>query len=636
MSSFDLWYYLSTDSIVAPVAPETRVGPLVSGPIMAPVEVRLSSTDLPRGLVAKVFRHPDYRIPVLELEDAFERGWREVLNETGSGSFKIPNASAERDELELDDLVRFELDGRALFTMTVPEDDSETIAPGEEHDEVTTFTGPGHVGLTSEAIVMPARGADAKPIQIDRLFSWPSPEFDDSGWRAATELSTVDDSVGVWPLTFGGTDEHQFPDRTALIVGPSTGSTTSAPVGTCYFRSEVTIGATVKAVLFVGQDNVVDFYVDGQAFLHADDVRLTSSIQLELSAGAHTFAAQVLSGAQLPPAAPTESNPLGLAWALYRADQNGEGVELLAHSTGANTKIVEYPDPPPGMTPGEVISIIFEEAQADDLLEGWTLTFDRDVDSAGNPWPVVGDISTKVGNDYRTFILDELASTYVDVRALPGGLVLEAFIRGSMGIETDVELHPPTDPKDPKTGNLTELGHKRKSATATELLVRWPGGWHLVDATPIGARKKRAVLGLGNAPSIAEVERIARAELAKYALERPSITIGIEPIDDTDRPYVAFVVADRITVPERSLLSGSLERVVALTVAEDENGRIGYAAEIVEVEKTQEERLEITGKKFSDGTLRGDSRVSTPTAQISGAVGPSCCPPAAVDGGGGG
>lgn len=149
------------------------------------------------------------------------------------------------------------------------------------------------------------------------------------------------------------------------------------------------------------------------------------------------------------------------------------------------------------------------------------------------------------------------------------------------------------------------------------LLVRWSKGWHeVIDADSIAAHgRHEALLGLGAVESVEELERIAGRQLDAYGTVREEIAGNLAPVGAADTPYVAFEVGDTIGVPA-SDGSPSQERVTALTVAEDENGQLTWVPELRDVLLTQAERLEQGLKKMADGTLGGESRVATPTGQI--------------------
>lgn len=156
------------------------------------------------------------------------------------------------------------------------------------------------------------------------------------------------------------------------------------------------------------------------------------------------------------------------------------------------------------------------------------------------------------------------------------------------------------------------------------LLVRWGGGWAEVrDDAAIAAlgRRSEALLGLGAAQSIAEVNRIATRQLEIY--RDPRTAIKVSPI--IAGPETVPRLGDRVTVPD---MDGTpvLERVMARTFSEDEDGVITMAADVRDVLLSRAERWEQAIKKMSDGTIRGDSKVATPASQVD-LPDPSCCPP---------
>ena len=138
---------------------------------------------------------------------------------------------------------------------------------------------------------------------------------------------------------------------------------------------------------------------------------------------------------------------------------------------------------------------------------------------------------------------------------------------------------------------------------ANVLLIRWVGGWaERFDTTSIVANGRReAVISLGAVQSVEEAYRIADEQLRIYANIRSQITADVEPASDADTPYLAYKVGDTITVPDETG-AGSSERVVAITVAEDEDGRITYAPELNDLILEAQERLTDRIRKLSTGT----------------------------------
>lgn len=167
-------------------------------------------------------------------------------------------------------------------------------------------------------------------------------------------------------------------------------------------------------------------------------------------------------------------------------------------------------------------------------------------------------------------------------------------------------------------------------------LVRWFGGWAEVrdDAAIAASGRTEALLGLGAVQSVAEVDRVARKQLAVYADVRTQIRAGLAPRDEADTPYLSFLVGDTVLVPDETG-TATRERVIALTVAQDDaTGDITFAPELKDVLLSQAERAEQTLKKMADGTVRGDSKVATPASQVAISTPKDCCPPLPPIGGG--
>lgn len=137
---------------------------------------------------------------------------------------------------------------------------------------------------------------------------------------------------------------------------------------------------------------------------------------------------------------------------------------------------------------------------------------------------------------------------------------------------------------------------------ANVLLVRWVGGWaESFDTTSIVANGRReATLSLGAVQSAEEADRIAFEQLRIYANTRSQITADVEPASDADTPYLAYAVGDTITVPDEAG-TPTAERVVAITVSEDEDGRITYAPELNDLILEAQERLTDRIRKLSTG-----------------------------------
>lgn len=145
------------------------------------------------------------------------------------------------------------------------------------------------------------------------------------------------------------------------------------------------------------------------------------------------------------------------------------------------------------------------------------------------------------------------------------------------------------------------------------LLVRWAGGWREVtDPAAVAAHgRHESLLGLGAVASTTEVDWAATQVLTYWVNGQTQISADLRPSSDDDTPYTAFRVGDTVTVPGRT--GGSLaERVVALTVSEDDNGELTWAPDLKGVLLSASERFEQALKKMADGTLSGQSKSASP------------------------
>jgi hypothetical protein len=146
----------------------------------------------------------------------------------------------------------------------------------------------------------------------------------------------------------------------------------------------------------------------------------------------------------------------------------------------------------------------------------------------------------------------------------------------------------------------------------TAMLVRWVGGW---TETSIGGRRREATLGLGAQQSEAEAIRVANAQLAVFGDARTEVAVDLKPMTADDTPWLAFRVGDYIAAPEWDGTNQD-QRVMSLTAAVDDNGMITYSTELKDRILGERERTEQTMKKMTNGTLRGASKVATPTGMI--------------------
>jgi hypothetical protein len=446
-------------------------GPLISRPGETIPEMR-----------ALLYHRPNINTPVADLVYALGHTFQTRHKELGTGEVELLNTDADLAQVwDHECCVRFEIMGRAAFTMIVNELNHTAIAEGEEHDQRTKLSGRAHISCLEESVVYPPNGHDAKPFADDRIFSWPSPDYNDTWWGAADLLVTQAPGALVFPG--GGTrppllDDtgangsywenavtEGWPDPTAWWIWAHwPNSREWAPEGTCYFRRKFTTdAATAQVLMYVILDDGGEVWFDGIGPV----IEPTYGIEptglytytVDVTPGVHTLAIKATNDPP-DPARPDRHNPGGVLFTCYGIDALGgfSGTGPIFHSDDG-WSIVEYPPQPPGMTPGEVIRHVIQEGQARGCFPEITLAFDDTFDSAGKAWPITGDISTKIGTNCWTFVGEELAATYVDVWMSPGDFMLHAWIRDGRGQDRPVNCTGVTNEQDPLSGNLRGLTH---------------------------------------------------------------------------------------------------------------------------------------------------------------------------------
>lgn len=114
------------------------------------------------------------------------------------------------------------------------------------------------------------------------------------------------------------------------------------------------------------------------------------------------------------------------------------------------------------------------------------------------------------------------------------------------------------------------------------LLVKYAGGYlEVEDLASIGNEGiTRERMLTTQVETAAQAEALAWMALARTGEPQPAITVGIEPTDETEQPYTAFIVGDLVTVRDLNGSSTDDWRVVATTVGEDDMGNPTFTPEL--------------------------------------------------------
>lgn len=469
--------------------------------------------------------------PVGEITVSDAREFMSNLRDAGQGSVTLQNTAAVQPQAG--NLIEWLIRPRGsvapqvtAFASLVQRRKRTTIDVGEEQNQKTTVEGPGHLAVTTRAPIRPPGGAGRAPRVDTVVYNWVHPDYDDSGWATATNISgqTVASAKLFWPILWA----DDMPDGSGggtQIVGPSTGTITSAPVGDYYLRDTFSTTYDGIHILFATIDNTGQVYIDGKLVagngsegnpLESGFTR--AAIQpLSLSAGTHTIA---IKGTNWPIFGGV--NPTGVAANIYIP---GYPPTLVWQSIASAMKIEEYPAEEPGMTVGTVIRLAVEQVQNElGLLMFLDLSsFDDVNDSAGNPWDYFANITAQVGRDTIYNLIQKLQAVYADIVMEPSSWRIMAYNWGTLTPASGVTLA--------RGVNVTHLEHTTEDTVADGLLTLSDAlGWS-DQGSPSYAQ---AFLEVGSEINGAEVVRLAAGVIDTEDHAKTQVDVAFETKNDDD------------------------------------------------------------------------------------------------------
>lgn len=451
-----------SDPVEPGVDLEHQLEGLTLTPQMGAVNVVAAGVDAPPRMSADLVTFPARtHLATLDLVAA---EFNDIAYGVGAARTTIDMIDPAVPMLQEGRLIEHRVDGQLVFTSIVEQWDLQRLAETEEVDQTCMISGRGHLAILEYGVVEPlifGVGPTGTPT-MDRVFNWAAPDFNDSSWLPATEIRRQGDMIdpaGTWTQSseypLGWPDEDAYWILTRPL-GPGSPSEPKAPVGPTYFRHKFTLTERTELRVYVGADDEWEIWIDGvkhssSAPAAPENWGRTQHVDMGLAAGEHTIGVKLVNSFR--PSIAT--NAAGFIAAAYTISQRTKRPDQHVFSTDRSWLGLDFPATAPGFTPGEIIRIAVEEAQARGGLQMVSLSFTDRADSAGTPWPEVADFGTKAGTDLLTFIVGELGSTYVDVEMLPGGYLLDAYVKDTAWNTRNVDLRPALG--GPSNGELRSL-----------------------------------------------------------------------------------------------------------------------------------------------------------------------------------
>lgn len=494
-------------------------------------------------LTTKVFSRTDPGgTPIATLSKAFARGFLNQLNEVGSGTMSVHDSDAEFIAASpavknYGNIVRLEIDDEPVAAFVIKRRRCPAAPKGEAAERVWTFSGPGAAALLGNARVDPDGGWQ-RAFDRERTFDFTAIAYDDSGWIAATEVrqqSSDPSKPTGWP----------DPSTWSIWGEAPTGSPPASPAGKNYFRKSFTLADDTAIAVFMSPDNTGRLWVDNKLIIDTTDTAhaylTTWRANLTLTAGDHVVAAEITNAATTA----GHPNPGGMFCAVYSLDPDTGALATLLFHSDSSWLALDYPASVPGMTVGQIMRILIEEAQDRGALPSITWSFTDSADSNALAWPDERDQAIIIG----TSLLDVarmFGETAADYRMTPL-LVLEMFVSGTIGADRTSGGGAVTL----EVGeSWEELDNDGEDLAGNSVLTRDATGElseHNDTASLAERERIEQYLEIATAPSIDQAARVANAAFANFG--EPNAQVRGTVIEAAG-PLADWREGDLINVPD--------------------------------------------------------------------------------------
>jgi len=355
---------------------------------------------------------------------------------------------------------------------------------------------------------------------------------------------------------------HPPQTGTVTVVQEGAAATYATAKGCCYFHHEFVTATDQTLILFVNLAKTGEVWIDGLQIYRQDSAaaaKRTQTVTIDLPAGDHCLNAKVCQGSSS-----------GLAWFMFtlaQATENGDGTFSLgavaARSTAATLAFsTSVNAPEPGVTVGELVICLDDEARARGALSWLTEGFDGTDDSGAVGWVSDYTWAFSVGTPYSQIVaqVEQLAGVLAE---LGPSRVLEIWQdeAGSSG----ATLAEGT--------SIVESTYTTQGPAGNAALVASSQAWdEFVDAASVAAygRLEFATV-LGVQPSIADLETFANQILNRSIDPTETATVVAGPDAGGPQPYVDVEPGETIVAPDEDG-AGATWRVLALGAEPNDAG----------------------------------------------------------------
>lgn len=551
-----------------------------------------------RPLEAKVYE-ADGTTLVGTLTSDNARGF--LVDIEGRGAFSFESHAEQTGDLAMltpGRLVRFFVHGTARYTGKIGPRKVVLSSPDRAPGRTVNITGNDWTERLGRAAVYPELGVNVRSPKT-RYFNPASFDFDASSWPAATELKQQDDPATPW----SGAPKN-YPDPLAKWIGAAGDDVPGVAPGYRWVVKEFTLADAAEVRFFLTADDGFVPYLDGDRRPAEQGVGLwnaTRYFDAKLDAGTHRLAARVVN---FPRPDPT-LNVAGFILSGIELLDGGDTLGAVFVRTDSTWKLLADPASEPGMTPGKILEVLVDEAQARGTLPGLSLSFDADLDSNGDPWPGEIDFAFPVMQSLLELTAKLAAEGVVEIELDAGSSTLHAWPSRGTDLSGTVSVSVAVDIADLEETTTGPGKNVVLAETSEERFVE------TVDAAAVALYGRDEVgLSLGAAPSDEAGDRQALAYLAANALPKEAFgDVAVEITPTSPVPFVDYSVGDEVTI------AGAGRRVLAIGVRTDNAGNVRYSLDVGDkILRSPEQRLARAIAAMNPGSGGGNFDAVAPSS----------------------
>jgi hypothetical protein len=352
----------------------------------------------------------------------------------GAWSLTVPYGSADEAALTPGRMVRFFLDGTAVFSGEI-EPSSKVKADSSRRlsGRRVTVSGRGSLSRFEWATLFPELGIGTHSPET-RYLSGASKDYSAAGWVAAEELKQQSNPAGPWIVATGpAPDDWPADAGDAWWIGPTGGATPPVDPGDGWFRKvlNVAVGDEGEYRWTTTADDGQELYIDAYRVLSVQGAGLWANTKegvAYLDPGDHVFYVRLINFNRPNPL----TNVAGFVLAVGKVMQGGDEVDYSLGMVSDSSWLMPsfFPRIPPGLTAGKILLILLAEAQARGAgpLTGVAADFTAGEDSNGDPWPLELDEVFPVRTSYLEIIRHLVDEHALEVAFDPAAMTLHAYV----------------------------------------------------------------------------------------------------------------------------------------------------------------------------------------------------------------